>query len=180
MSSPNIFSFSPISFDASGSLNPHSAALPLTLAATAAQPGNSNGMLYDLYCSKLALHITLLGTLRREYSIPAASTSAMSPPPPYSAPIASTLPPYSLRIPSPHRRSHAHASSLHPYRARKSSVLARHTTPARGNFRTCLDLADDVGVPAHIFWSMFVLCKGCDHIMAGHFLQDHVCDLTEL
>jgi hypothetical protein len=55
-----------------------------------------------------------------------------------------------------------------------------YTTPARGNFHTVLDLDDDVGVPVEIFWRMIVRCRGCDRVMAGRYLKQHICDLTLL
>lgn len=121
-----------------------------------------------------------IGRVQAEQSTPTASMRAMTPPPPYSPPLPSAFPSHSLQLPAAHHRSYEHARSLLPRGARDPGTILRHTTPARGNFRTCLDLADDVGVPAHIFWSMFVLCGGYNHIMAGYFLKDHVCDLTEL
>jgi hypothetical protein len=43
-----------------------------------------------------------------------------------------------------------------------------------------MDLDDNVGVPAHIFWSMMDFCGGCNHIMAGCHLDNHACDLDEV
>jgi hypothetical protein len=63
-------------------------------------------------------------------------------------------------------------------RAAALSQPKRHTTPARGNILTLLDLADPVGVPMDVFWDMFTICKGCDYIMVGGQLDAHICDLT--
>jgi hypothetical protein len=86
---------------------------------------------------------------------------------------------YTLPLPISNTAEYEHAQHLAPqHNSCRPSV--RYTTPVRGNFRTVLDLDDDVGVPAEIFWRMFVLCRGCDRVMAGRYLKDHTCDLTHL
>lgn len=72
-----------------------------------------------------------------------------------------------------------HALALRPLQP-PPDELVRHTTPVRGNFRTVMDLDDDVGVHADIFWRMFTFCRGCKHIMTGRRFPDHICDLTHL
>jgi hypothetical protein len=84
-----------------------------------------------------------------------------------------------LALPAVHLRHHKFAVALCPSQG-PPALPIRHMTPVWGNFCTVMDLDDDVGVLADIFWQMFTLCRGCDHILAGHYLQDHVCDLTNL
>ena len=56
----------------------------------------------------------------------------------------------------------------------------RYETPARGNFPTAMALIDERGIPAAVFWRMFVYCRGCDHVMAGTYYEDHICDLSDM
>ena len=84
-----------------------------------------------------------------------------------------------LPLPISNTGEYEHAQHLVPWRT-SGRASVRYTTPPRGNFRTVLDLDDDVGVPVGIFWRMFVLCRGCDRVMAGRYLKQHTCDLTLL
>ena len=86
-----------------------------------------------------------------------------------------------LKVPPTYQTYHQHAVHLDPmvpWTAATSDIC--HVTPPLGNVRTVLDLTHEVGVPAKVFWKMFVLCRGCNRIMTGDMLDAHVCNLTNL
>jgi len=53
-----------------------------------------------------------------------------------------------------------------------------HIVPEAGTISTLLALADETGIPAKTFWTMFRRCIGCSRIMTGDVFEDHICDLT--
>ena len=50
--------------------------------------------------------------------------------------------------------------------------------PEGGYFATLLKLSQEHGIPSSIFCTMFVFCRGCNHVMLGDCEEDHVCDLS--
>ncbi|KAF5381275.1 hypothetical protein D9615_008378 [Tricholomella constricta] len=149
------------------------------------QHGISRSLL-DFY-GGVFLENGLLNPYRHEYShlrmkgsspsddLATSTASPSSAPPAYSSPHQGTMSRYSLARPSP-GPNRGYAAALDP-RAH-TDLPIRHSTPERGNLSAVVALDSEEGLPADIFWTMFVLCRGCRHIMTGSNYGDHVCDLT--
>ena len=56
-----------------------------------------------------------------------------------------------------------------------SGAVAYYIEPARGAFRSLLDLSDDDGLVGTVFWNIFVICETCDRVMLGRAMKDHIC-----
>jgi len=39
-------------------------------------------------------------------------------------------------------------------------------------FKSLLDLNSADGIPANTFWKMFILCRGCDHVLTGDVVDE--------
>ncbi|KAF8057039.1 hypothetical protein FPV67DRAFT_1677791 [Lyophyllum atratum] len=104
---------------------------------------------------------------------PVASSSLVPPAYVASGSVPASPPAYSLTLPSSLYNC-THALVLNPLV--QVDVTPRHITPDRGNLSAVHALDSEEGLPADIFWRMFVLCRRCDHVMTGANYEDHACD----